>query len=133
MFLWLVVLIAIVVAVWWSSRVNELFYLSVRGSRILLVRGRIPSGLLNDFKIVLASPPVVRASIRAFRAESGARLAITGIPDGGRVQRLRNVFNVYPKSRLRAAPRSDKRTITQILGIVWVAWLVERLTRNTWR
>ena len=37
----------------WHRRSNELFYLSVRDGRVLVVRGRIPAGLLSDFKDVL--------------------------------------------------------------------------------
>jgi hypothetical protein len=114
----------------WASRQRELFCLSVRQGRVLLVRGRIPAGLLADFKDALtAAPAVGRATVRAYRDEGGARLDVSGSIDGGRVQRLRNIFAIYPMSRLSAAPVATQRTIGQIVGIVWLAWLLDRSSR----
>jgi hypothetical protein len=111
----------------WASRQRELFCVSVRQGRVLLVRGRIPGGLLSDFADALgAAPAVARATIRAYRDEGGARLEVAGSIDGGRAQRLRNIFALYPMSRLSAAPVASQRTIGQIVGIVWLAWLLER-------
>jgi len=116
--------------IWQASLANELFCLSVREGRVLLVRGRVSPGLLGDFRAALAFPPVARATIRAYRDQAGARLSISGLRDEGREQRLRNIFNIYPKSKLRSAPRAEHRTLGQIIGLVWLAWLFERLTRN---
>jgi hypothetical protein len=114
----------------WASRQRELFCLSVRQGRVLLVRGRIPAGLLSDFKDALAAvPPVGRATVRAYREEGGARLEVAGPIDAGRAQRLRNIFALYPMSRLSAAPVASQRTIGQIVGIVWLAWLLDRSSR----
>jgi hypothetical protein len=109
----------------WLSRSSELFCLSVRGGRVLLVRGRIPGGLLSDVRDVVAKPAVARATIRAVKQEHGARLAMSGI-DEGRQQRLRNIFRLYPISNLRAAPPITKPTMGQVLGIAWLAWILDR-------
>lgn len=127
----LLVLAAAAVAIaWWSYRAHELFRLSVRNGRILVVSGRIPASLLHDFRAVVASPPVARATISAHREAAGARLSVTGTADAGQEQRLRNIFHAYPQSRLRAAPRPRQQTIGQIFGLAWLAWLLERHARH---
>ena len=63
---------------------RELSCLSVRDARGLVVRGRIPGGLLSNVRDVVSKPVVRRATIRAVREEHGARLPISGgIDDGG--------------------------------------------------
>ncbi len=123
------VLIAIIVA--WSFRANELFCISARKGRLLLVRGRAPQSLLSAFRDVLTRADAARATIRARRDKAGARLSISGITDVGVKQQLRNVFHLYPISNLRAAPRSTNRTLGQILGIVWLAWLLDRFSSES--
>lgn len=109
----------------WTWHHNELFCVSVRDGRVLVLRGRIPAGLLGDIRDVVARPPVARATIRAMKDSGSARLSVSGV-DEGRAQRLRNVFGLYPVSRLRAAPALARPTLGQILGIAWLAWLLER-------
>ncbi len=111
---------------YWTSRANELFCISVRGGRVLVVRGRIPGGLLSDIRDVVGKPPVKRATIRAAKQEHGARLVVSGAIDEGREQRLRNIFRLYPLSNLRAAPTVRQPTLGQVLGIAWLAWLLDR-------
>jgi hypothetical protein len=114
-------------AVWlWSRRANELFCLSVRDGRMLLIRGRIPGSLFGELEDIVRRPPVARATIRASRESGGAHLSVSGTLDGGQEQRLRNVFHLYPMSNLRSAPGSSRRTWAQVLGIVWLAWLLDR-------
>ncbi|MBI5546527.1 MAG: DUF3634 family protein [Deltaproteobacteria bacterium] len=117
--------VAVLVAYLLVQRTRELFCVSVRKGRALVVRGRIPQGLLNDLTDVLAKPPVQSASIRAVRTASGARLTVDGV-DEGQEQRLRNVFHIYPLARLSAAPLLDRRSLGQWLGIAWLAWLLDR-------
>lgn len=124
MFLLLVAVIGIAVY-YWASRASELFCLSVRNGRVLVVRGRIPGGLLSDIRDVVSKPVVAHATIRAMKQEHGARLAVSGL-DEGREQRLRNIFRLYPISNLRAAPLIEKPTLGQVLGIAWLAWLLDR-------
>jgi hypothetical protein len=121
------ILIAVlaVLLVSWLSRASELFCLSVRDGRVLVVRGRIPGGLLSDIRDVVSKPVVRSATIRAVKQEHGARLVASGI-DEGREQRLRNIFRLYPISNLRAAPTIANPSLGQILGIAWIAWLLDR-------
>jgi hypothetical protein len=109
-----------------AARARELFCLSVRDGRVLVVRGRIPAGLLSDIRDVVKRPAVSRATIRAVKQEDSARLAVSGAVDEDRAQRLRNIFHLYSISKLRAAPAVSKPTLGQLLGIAWLAWLLER-------
>jgi hypothetical protein len=119
-------LVAVAVFLYWTWRQNELFFISVRDGRALVVRGRVPPGLLSDIKDVVQKPAVSRASIRAHKHDGGARLSVSGAVDEGRQQRLRNIFHLYPISRLRAAPAMKQPTLGQVLGIAWLAWLLDR-------
>ena len=121
----LLVAVIVVAVAYWASRSSELFCVSVRDGRVLVVRGRIPGGLLSDIRDVVAKPVVARATIRGVKQEHGARLAMSGL-DEGREQRLRNIFRLYPISNLRAAPLVAKPTFGQVLGIAWLAWFLDR-------
>ena len=114
---------------WWSVRQRELFFVSIRDGKALVVRGRIPQSLLNDFHDVVRRAAVRRGSIRALRDEGGAALTTTGL-DEGSDQRLRNILRVYPVSNLRVAAEEKERTLGQILGIAWLAWVLDRSLRG---
>jgi hypothetical protein len=118
------VAVAVVLGLAWLGRQRELFVLSVRDGRVLVVRGRIPGGLLADVREACA--PVRRGLIVAYRDDDGAALDLRGGIDPGRAQRLRNIFALYPMSRLRAASPAAERSLGQLLGVVWLAWLLER-------
>jgi hypothetical protein len=125
----LLLALAVGYLVWRATQAGELFCVSVRHGRLLLVRGRAPGGLLADLAEVVGRPPVERATIRAFRTPQGAQLVVSGSIDEGRAQRLRNVFGIYPMSRLRSAPVDHERTMGQVLGIAWLAWILDRSAR----
>lgn len=124
--MWLPILaVLVLVGVWAYTRSRTLFVLSVRDGRILVVRGRIPGRLLQEFRDVVSRPPVRSATIKAWASEDGGHLTASGV-DEGTEQRLRNVFRLFPISQLRNAPRIAQPTIGQILGVAWLAWLFER-------
>ena len=125
----IVVIAVVVVGVWWLSRFSELFYISVRDGKLLVVRGRVPVSMLQEFKEAVANPRVKRGSIRAFKTESGGQLACSGDIDDGREQRMRNTFMLYPASQLRHAPPIQQPTLGQLSGIAWLAWMLERSNR----
>jgi Protein of unknown function (DUF3634) len=118
--------IALAAGAFWAWRSRELFHLSIRGGRLLVVRGRVPSGFLYEARLAVKRPPVARASVRAVKGEHGARLVFSGSIDEGRRQRLRNLFALYPASQLRAAPLVERPTLGQLLGVAWLAWLLDR-------
>jgi len=123
----LVVFVALVLL--WASRGSEIFCVSVRNGRVLVVRGRAPAQLVVQIREVVQRPPVRSATIRAIKAEMGARLVVSGDIDEGRAQRLRNLFGLYPAAKLRSAPVVTDRTVGQFLGIAWLAWLFDRASR----
>ncbi len=124
LFVLLVLLVIIVFGVV-ISRANELFFLSIREGEVLLVRGRIPIGVRHDLEDVLQRADVRDASLRAVRSSGHSRLLVTGV-DEGVAQRLRNAFGVHPVQKLRAAPIATDRNLGQVLGIMWLAWMLRR-------
>lgn len=105
------------------SRANEIFCVSVRDGRMLVVRGRIPPSLMHDFEDVFRRARVQRATVRAVSSQSHARLVVSGA-DEHVAQRLRNAFGYHPIQKLRAAPAMRyPRNVGQLLGIAWLAWL----------
>jgi len=118
--------VAIAAAVWWAGRATELFFISVRDGKVLVVRGRVPVSLLQDFAEAVKEPLVRRGSIKAWRAGDGGQLACGGDIDEGREQRMRNAFMLYPASKLRQAPAVKEPTFGQIVGVAWLAWLLDR-------
>jgi hypothetical protein len=115
-----------VLALWWFTRMGELFLVSVRNGRVLLVRGRLPGGMLHEIAESMSRPRVRRATIRGFKTETGGRLVFSGDIDEGRQQRMRNVFALYPTSQLRHAAAIKQPTLGQLAGIAWIAWLFDR-------
>jgi hypothetical protein len=106
-----------------GARANEIFFVSVRNGRCLVVRGRIPGMLLEGISDVVARSRVASGSIKAVRADGHARLIVRGM-DEGTSQRLRNVFGAHPIQKLRAAKVVANRNIGQVLGFAWLAWLL---------
>ncbi len=115
-----------VVALWWLTRMRELFHVSVRDGKVLVVRGRVPGAMLHEIAESMSRPRVRRGSIKAYKTETGTRLAFGGDIDEGRQQRMRNVFALYPASQLRQAPAIAQPTLGQLTGIAWLAWLLDR-------
>ena len=108
-------------------RINELFLLSVRNGRVIVVRGRVPPGFLRDVRMIMRGVP--RATIRGVKSEGHARITGSGL-DERVLQRLRNAFGTYPASRLRGAPPITRPTLGQVLGIAWLAWLLDSSLRR---
>jgi hypothetical protein len=121
-----VVAVLAVVGLWWFTRSSELFCISVRDGKALVVRGRIPVSLLQELSDIVSKPRVHRGTIRAFKTETGGALVCSGDIDDGREQRMRNTFMLYPASQLRQAPAIQQPTLGQLAGIAWLAWLFDR-------
>jgi hypothetical protein len=115
-----------VLAIWWLTRMRELFHVSVRDGKVLLVRGRVPGNMLHEIAEAMSRPRVKRGSVKAFKTETGAVLRFSGDIDEGRQQRMRNIFALYPASQLRHAPAIRQPTLGQLTGIAWLAWLLDR-------
>lgn len=115
-------------ALWWFTRTGELFCLSVRRGKVLLVRGRVPGGFLSEARAIVRRASVTNGTIRALKTERGGRLVISGAIDERTEQQLRNLFALYPASQLRKSPAIARPTFGQLLGIAWLAWLLDRST-----
>jgi hypothetical protein len=115
---------ALLFGIWLLTRTRELFCLSVRGGRVLVVRGRAPAGFVTEARAIVGG--VKSATIRAIKGEARARLSFSGDLGEAREQRLRNLFALYPASKLRHAPPIARPTLGQVLGIAWLAWLLDR-------
>lgn len=126
--MWLGIVVLIGLAVGWlvMDRLGELFCISVRDGRCLVVRGRIGGNLLEGIADVVARAKVQRGTVRAVKGEHNARLVVRGI-DEGTAQRLRNVFGTHPVQKLRQAPLVKNRNLGQLLGFAWLAWLLVSL------
>lgn len=124
--LFVALLVTLVVLV---PRWNELFLVSVRGGEVLLARGRCPTALLREIGEVVRRDGVQHATIRGVRDADAARLVVTGVEEGT-AQRLRNTFRLHSISQLRAAPGPEAPNLGQVLGLVWLAWLLAGLTRR---
>lgn len=124
-----VIAVLAVVALWWFTRIGELFYISVRNGKVLVVRGRVPVSMLQEFQEAVSWPVVRRGSIRAFKTEYGGQLTCGGDIDEGREQRMRNTFMLYPASKLRQTPAIQQPTLGQLSGVAWLAWMFDRGSR----
>lgn len=105
------------------SRANEVCAISVRGKRLLVVRGRVPPALYTDLASVLERAPIERATVRIVKEGGKPRLLARGVPAAD-MQRLRNVVGTYPHRMYATAPRPKHRNLGQRLGIVWLAWFL---------
>jgi hypothetical protein len=120
----LLLFVAIVAALWLIFvRGNEIFFVSVRGGRALLIRGRIPPNLLSQIADVARRSGVASGSVTAYKAEARARIVTSGFDENDQ-QRLRNLFALHPVSTLRAAKLTKPENIGQVFGIAWLAWML---------
>src|SRR5262245_47122428 len=124
--LYALIAVAALVGLWWFTRQSELFCLSVRRGRVLVVRGRAPAGFVSEVRSIVARAKTPSGTIRAMKSERGGRLSVSGDIDEATAQRLRNLFALYPASQLRHAPVIARPTFGQILGVAWLAWLFDR-------
>jgi hypothetical protein len=128
--LYAVVAVAALFAVAWLVRHEDLFCLSVRDGRVLVVRGCAPPGFVSDVRDIAAREGVRDATVRAVKTERGGRLLFSGDLSEGTQQRLRNVFGILPAAQLRHAPPIKNPTLGQALGIAWLAWILDSSSRD---
>lgn len=117
----LLVALAVVMGlcIWWLSRQSELCWVSIRRGQLLVVRGRVPQGLLGDFRPLLQN--VQRGEIFVHKTSGGGRLQTRGIDDRT-AQRLRNVLGIKPETQFVSATPIRNPNLGQRLGIGWLAW-----------
>jgi hypothetical protein len=125
----LVALFLALTFVWWCVRAGDLFVLSIRNGRVLVVSGRVPQAFVNDVRRIAEHASVMNGTIRASQGDHHARLRFSGGIDLATQQRVRNTFGLYPMAQLRRAPPIDNPTVGQILGIAWLAWMLDGFRR----
>lgn len=109
------------------SRANELFCVSVRSGRCLIVRGHVPPSLWRELRDVMKRARAT-GTVRAVKSGGTPRLVFSGI-DPSTQQRVRNAFGAMGFGHLKAsapAPSSSggSRNLGQLLGFAWLAWLL---------
>jgi hypothetical protein len=117
-----IVLVALAIGIFLAfvRRKNELFCVSVRGGRALLVRGRIPPTLMGDVRDIVRTTR--HGTVRAIKRDRGVLVLLSGEFDANTAQKLRNAISIVPPQRLRTAPPIARPTVGQVLGIAWLAW-----------
>lgn len=113
------------------ARANELFVLSAREGRVLLLRGKVPRQLERELSAVLREAGA-SGQLRGVRRGGQTRIVGRGLPDDLE-QRLRNVFfaSRFAKMRWLAAPDRRPRNLGQRLGWDWLAWRLEGDTEGS--
>lgn len=109
------------------SRANELFCVSIRGGACLVVRGRVPPKLWRELVTTAQVNGITRGTIRAVKEGGAARLVTDGISPEI-TQRLRNSVGSAGLSAMRVSQTGSgaSRNLGQLLGIVWLAWMLDR-------
>lgn len=118
-------LVAIIVMVV-IARAHELFYVSIREGRCIVVRGSVPPSLYSELREVVRISRVRRGRVRAVKDGGRPRLLVEGL-DERVAQRLRNSFGARGFGRAtasgaQAAASSRSQNLGQLLGIAWLAW-----------
>ena len=118
----LLALVALAVVAVVLSRANELFVLSARDGRVLLLRGKLPGELERELSAILRQAGAT-GQLRAVRRGGTTRLIGPGL-GADLEQRLRNVFfaSRFAKLRWLAGPDRRPRNVGQRLGWDWLAW-----------
>lgn len=107
------------------ERHAELFVVSWKRGELRVVRGQLPNGLRLALAEALTQMRVERTTVRAARVERGARLTASGLDDF-RLQRLRNLFHLYPVSRLKDGSAPAKNRVLRWIGLSSLIWLLGR-------
>ncbi len=111
------------------SRASEIFCVSVRDGRCLIVRGNVPPAVWRELREVVSRARIHRGTIRAVKHDGGVRLACRGV-DAGTQQRLRNALGSTGFGHLKASAQTGNassgrsRNLGQLLGIAWLAWFL---------
>lgn len=109
------------------ARAHELYCVSVRSGRALVVRGGLPADVHSEVERLLAGAPddVV---IRGFEREGQINVEVAGAsgPDAGRLQAL--LGNLGSQDLSPRLPRD--RNLRTFLGFVWLSWWLEARDRD---
>lgn len=110
------------------SRANELFCVSIRDGRALVIRGSVPPKLWRELVTTVRMAGIRSGTIRAVKRGGSAALVTEGI-DPGVAQRLRNALGSAGLSAMKlgtSKSQGGSRNLGQLLGIAWLAWFLTR-------
>lgn len=115
----------VIVVVFVLRRMNELFCVSIRNGRCLVVRGRVPPSMMREIADVARRANIRRGEVRVVKREQRARLVTRGV-DEGTTQRLRNVVGNAGLGRMKVSEKAVKvpRNLGQLVGVAWLAWML---------
>jgi hypothetical protein len=83
-------------------RANELFALTARAGKLVLLRGRLAPVLFSEFAEIAERERLDGAEIRVLSESGVPRLVLRGAPNPALEQAFRNVLGRYPVSQIRA-------------------------------
>jgi len=83
---------------WVATRQNEVFRVVIRGGRVTVLRGKVPTSFMTDLRDLVRH--VDAGTVHAVKRDGEPRLVVSASIDERTAQRLRNAFAVYPGKRL---------------------------------
>lgn len=110
------------------SRAHELYCVSVRGGRSLVVRGSLPASTQKEVDQVFAGSPSDQVLIRAFDREGVVQLTVTGASDD-ETRRLERLLEGLGPDEL-PPPLPWQKSWWRFLGFVWLAWWMDGRDRD---
>lgn len=88
-------------AVWASTRQNEIFRVAVRGGRATVLRGKVSPGFLSDLREIVRG--VQDGTVHAVKRGGEPALVVSTSIDERTAQRLRNAFATHRGSSASTA------------------------------
>jgi hypothetical protein len=83
-------------------RANELFALSARRGKLVLLRGRLPQALFADLAEIAGRAQLDDTEIRALSESGAPRLVLRGAPNLAAEQASRNLLGRYTVPQIRS-------------------------------
>ncbi len=91
------VLAMIALALWFATRDNEIFRVSIKKGRVTVVRGKVPPSFMSDLREIVRH--VDDGIVRAVKQGGQGRIVVSSSIDEATAQRLRNAFALYPAAK----------------------------------
>lgn len=121
----LVLLVVVFTLLTALSRAHELYCVSVRDGRSLVVKGGLPASTQNELDRIFAGSESTDVVVRAFEREGEIRIEVVGATDS-EVRRLEGLLGGLGSEDLPPVLPRD-RTWVKTLGFVWLSrWLDSR-------
>lgn len=109
------------------SRAHELYCVSVRGGKALLVRGNLPANVHHEVERLLGSTPD-EVVIRGFEREGQVSVEVAGA-SAFEAGQLRSLLGNLGSEDLPPRLPHDRR-LRRVLGYIWLSWWLEARDRD---